>query len=329
MYYTKRLPYLIFILLLVVISAPYATEYFDSASRPSQENNPETARAQSSSQTAFFEQSMEIPPASSSFPPVQSEGVLVRDMATGETLFEKNSHVKFPVASLTKIMTALLMHEIVPLNQEYRLSAEAKKTSPKISFVPAGSFVRGEDIITYMMIESANDMAYLAAEKIGQTLNFKRGLHLDFQSAVRSAVLAMNERALEIGLKDTNFVNPAGLDDKLHYSTAEDLFLLMKYVFEHAPSVWHVSQYPEETLNYRRESPQSVYSIRIKNTNPLTGNYRRILGSKTGFTDEAGQALVLIYQLTSGRNIAIIVLKSEDRFGDAEKIIQWLDNDSL
>lgn len=325
MYYTKRLPYLIFLLLFTVIGAPYGMEHFDAVIR-SPDTNLKPAEVRASSQEASLEQSILASlHISQSFPDIRAEGILVRDIKTEEILFEKNSRTEFPIASLTKIMTSLLASETIPLHQEYRMSEEAKKTVPKVSSVPAGSFVSGEDIIKYMMIESTNDMAYLAAEKIGKIINFQKHLDLDFQSAIRAAVFAMNERAFLLGLRSTNFANPAGLDDGLHYSTAEDFFLLMKYILEHAPSIWHFSQSPEETLYYRQGAESTFHPIRIKNTNPLVRTHSRILGSKTGLTDEAGQAIVLIYQLTSGKNIAIIILKSEDRFGDAEKIIQWLD----
>lgn len=309
-------------LLGVLIAAPRLTEFFSAALFPSFRAGASPIVSHNSAASA---RQSAVNNAGDSFPDISAEGVLVRDLIGEETLYQKNTTVQFPIASITKLMTSILFEEHVSLKEEYALSPEAKKVKPKVSALPPGAFLRGEDLIRLMMIESSNDIAYSAAEKIGKILNFEKRLDLDFATAIQTAVSEMNKKALALGLFATNFANPAGFDDGLHYSTAEDLFVLMKYAFSKTPFVWHASSEPEASIRYRAPGKASYSTITIKNTNPLLDRFPRIVGSKTGFTDEAGEAVVLLYQLTSGRNIAIILLKSLDRFGDAEKVIQWLD----
>ncbi len=258
------------------------------------------------------------------FPDISAESFFIGDINSGALWKEKGPDLTHPIASLTKIVTALLFFENVPQDEWYRVSKEAKNTIPKLSSIPEGMFVSAPDIMKLMMTESDNDIAQVAAEKIGRVINFERQFDLDYNSALRAAVSAMNARVYELGLTNTNFINPIGLDDALQYSSARDIFHLMGYVFENRSAVWYSSRRYRSTVSYKNLDGE-IFETSIINTNPLIQDYPRIIGSKTGLTDEAGQALAFIYRLKDGRAIGIVLLKSHDRFGDGEKIIQWLD----
>ncbi len=318
MYITRNFWYLFSLLLLTIAISPQIRDLADSWT------NSEVKNVHS----AFVAAAPVIPKIREStipFPTISAEGVLVENIKGTEIYYERAPEATFSIASLTKLLTSVLFVERIPQNEEYVISAEAKKTEPNISKVPAGSLVAAPDIVKLMMVESANDAARVAAEKIGKLVNFNRSTEISFQNSLDAAISAMNMRAFEIGMANTNIANPVGFDDALHYSTAKDLFVLMKYIRERHPSIWNYSRDAETAISFRKTPGGTVEHVTIKNTNPLTGKHERIVGSKTGLTDEAGQAVVMLYRLETGETVAIILLKSKDRFGDAEKIIQWLD----
>ena len=317
MYYTTNLKYLGITLALILLLSPFLIRFLSS-------DPLEEAWIENSSLTGtalLFES--RIP--NSPFPAISAKGVLVADIDNGVVLFERSSHDQFPIASLTKMMTGILFLESVSLSDRYLVTAAAKNTAQKISRIPEGSLVSGIDILKLIMIESDNDIANLAAEKIGKSVNFQSDKGLDFKSSLRSAVSVMNRKAEALKMEDTHYENPIGLDDPLHYSTARDLFTLMSYIWETHRELWEYSEHSKDIVSYLPLKEKKDVRMSISNTNPLLEKFTRIVGSKTGLTNEAGEAVVLIYRVPSGRHIAIIVLKSEDRFGEAEKIIKWLE----
>ena len=261
-----------------------------------------------------------------SFPNISAEAVLVADLEENTIWYERSSTETVPIASLTKIMTSILFAESANLRDLYSVADQVKKASGKISKIPAGSWISGEDVIKLMIIESDNDIALLAAEKMGRLTNFKNGSVLSFDNAIRTSVSSMNGKAFDLGMYNTFFTNPIGLDDALLYSTARDLHVLMQYLWTKHNDIWEYSRHTEERVGIHsaKNAPISSY-ITITNTNPLLEKFPRIIGSKTGTTGEAKEALVFIYRLQSGVDIAVILLKSSDRFREAEKIIHWLD----
>ncbi len=130
----------------------------------------------------------------------------------------------------------------------------------------------------------------------------------------------MNDKALELDMQSTHFANPAGLDDSENYSTVEDLEKLIHYTYEKRNDLWGISrtaageiigvsgkQYHFSTTNeLLKEMPNTIY------------------GGKTGFTDEAQGALILLYQPVPQETVSIVILGSQDRFQDGRNIIQWL-----
>ena len=131
----------------------------------------------------------------------------------------------------------------------------------------------------------------------------------------------MNKKAGEIGLRNSSFKNPTGLDEADHLSTAEDLALLSEYTWRNYPQLWTLTRSPQSTI-----FSSAGQTYQIANTNELLEEFPAILGGKTGFTDNAKGNLILLYPIKKSGDVAIIViLRSEDRFGDGRKIIQWLE----
>lgn len=256
-------------------------------------------------------------------PDIIAEGALARRVKTGETLFAKNEQKIFAVASIVKLMTALLFVERIGPLERVAIAEDAKnalKSDEKQSGIPANATMKAEDLLKLLIAESDNDAAYAAAEATSARLGFQRP-DAQFAERISRFVSLMNAERDALGLTGTNFTNPAGRDDLLNYSTAEDLFLLAKTINERAPSIWSASRFVDGTIY-----AENGASYRFENTNVLLKEFPAIYGSKTGFTDDAGEALLMLYELAAGDPVAIIILKSKDRIADGRIMIQWLEN---
>lgn len=256
-------------------------------------------------------------------PPVLSAtAVFVKRLATGEVLLDRESRLELPIASLTKLMTALLLVELSPPGGAIAFSAQAKaagEPDDKRSSIAAGERVGVDGMIQLLLIASANDAAYAAAEHLG--VRSDGGGAGSFAERINTFVERMNERARILGLSRTHFANPAGNDDPGNYSTARDIASLAEFIARHRPELWAASRLPEAAL-----MTQDGHSYSIANTNPLLGEYPALAGSKTGFEDQARGTLVFLYSLAPEDSLVAVFLKSEDRFGDERKLIEWIES---
>jgi D-alanyl-D-alanine carboxypeptidase (penicillin-binding protein 5/6) len=318
MYFTKRTFYFLAVFILFLLCVPRISRFMDERFQASEVTKP---AGYSFSGAPIIEKTLS---PNETFPAVSAEAILIADFDTGEVIFGKAEYDVFPIASLSKLMTSLLFTERMEESHEYVIPAEAKQAEGKQSQIPGEARITGDAIISLMLIESDNDIAETAAEKIGKEINVERGIPLTFSISLETAVTRMNEEAYRLGMRDTNFMNPTGIDHPGHYSTPHDLFILMRQIWDEAPEIWRVSRKTEEKIAFRRTYGGKIEYVSIKNTNPLLVKYPRVIGSKTGTTDNAREAVVMAYRMPTGRNIAIIILKSENRFEDAEKIIKWL-----
>jgi D-alanyl-D-alanine carboxypeptidase (penicillin-binding protein 5/6) len=221
-------------------------------------------------------------------------------------LFSKNENEILPIASLTKLMTALVVienQENYPFKEQIKISREAalQEDVPEYGNLKAGEKKKIEELLNLMLVFSSNDAAYALAEQIG----------------VENFVNRMNEKAKEIGLKSTHFSNPTGLDpenlkwnlenkDYFNYSTAKDLILLGKYILENYPLIFEFSNQ--------------------KNKIQLLEN-QHLVGMKTGYTDEAGGCIFLIFSNDNGDYFLSVILgakSKEERFFQMQKLIDWI-----
>jgi len=231
---------------------------------------------------------------------VNAKSYLVFDLASGQTLLAKNSGQKFAIASLTKLMTALVAYGNIDLNQDFVISdRDILNVKPDLGLVP-GDSVRALDIFNAMLIGSCND----AAKALANYTTLVSGS--DF-------VGLMNQKAADLGLQNTSYQNPMGFDNSGNYSTVEDLKILI--IQEQKLSVF--------TDLGRRINYEFLGSLGkayyTSATNKLIQKYPDIQAIKTGWTDEANGAMATKVDI-GGREVVIVVLDSQNRESDTLKL---------
>lgn len=226
-------------------------------------------------------------------------------------------------ASLIKIMTAAIAVETIPKNTPLTFSKETREVEEKRSPAKAGETYTLEHVLQFALIESGNDAAMLLAASAAPLILAEQGEFQTFTFAerVERFTMAMNEKAIKLGLKHSYFKNPTGLDEEGQYASAEDIATTLEYVWRTHPELLEISRIYETTISSETEE---MYTI--QNTNMLLKEFPAIIGSKTGFTDNAKGALAMMYPIRPHGIVSIVILGSEDRFGDGRKIIQWLEN---
>ncbi|MBI2054538.1 MAG: D-alanyl-D-alanine carboxypeptidase [Candidatus Sungbacteria bacterium] len=233
--------------------------------------------------------------------------------ASGKIIAEKNKDVKVPIASITKIMTGLLLEERGS-DAVIWLTPEAKKAKPKLSAFPAGTILSKDVAATLLLVESDNDIA----ESIARTLGIFFDAKVSFPR--ESFIKGMNRKAVSLGMQNTHFANPTGLDSPEHYSTASDIFRLVQYVSQKYPGFWDRTANPPDSV-----ASLSGAKIDLTSSNLLAG-YPGLIGGKTGLTDEALGALVLKYRTEYfPEDLIIVILRSADRFKDGEAFLREIE----
>ena len=248
-------------------------------------------------------------------PSVLAESYLVQMIGDIAPLLEHEGSRRMRPASLTKVLTSLIAMEELAPDAPVVFSSFAKAVGEKESFVPAGEAFIRNDAIRFAIVESANDAAVAIAEAIGK----KRGA-VSFDDALLFFKQAANQKAKKLGMRDSQFENPTGLDDASHYTTAKNLFRLVSYVWENYREIWDFSRANEADIPSLRQK-----SYHIAATNQLLVEFPALLGGKTGLTDAAKGALILLYPTKFNRTAVIIILGSDDRFEDGRKLIHWLE----
>ena len=219
----------------------------------------------------------------------------------GTTVWSHQADQKIPPASLTKIMTALLVLERANLNATVTISpAVAAATGHRLR-VKAGEKYRVRDLLAAALIESGNDAARALAEHVGDTEARFVGM--------------MNDRAAQLGMKNTHFTNPAGHHHENHYTTANDLVILteaalVRPLFRELVSKVH---YEIRTVNGKRR-------FKLENSNKLLPKYDGMVGVKTGYTPEAGRCLVALAE-RDGVEVLIVLLRARNRWDLATKML--------
>ena len=237
---------------------------------------------------------------------IKARSAVVLDVGTDAILYSKNSDEKMPIASLTKIMTALVILDNIDLNGTVTISRNAFDTDGRKDSLAVNEKIKAEDLLKIMLIRSNNTAAVSLAEHTG--------------GSVEEFVKLMNKKADLLGLKNTSFSNPTGFDSEKNYSTAYDIAQLFDYALD-KPLIWEISR----TQRLNLTSLDGEIKHRLKNTNLLLGRLKNITGGKTGLTDEAGQCLVLVVgDPIDDHKIISVVLNAEDRFLETEKLVKWV-----
>lgn len=229
----------------------------------------------------------------------------VLDRESQKALFEKNIYFKVPMASLTKIMTAIIVLESASnLDEQVTISLEAAKIEPKEIKLQVSEQVTIKDLLYAALVTSANDAALALAEHIGP--------------GQKEFVEKMNKKAIELELKDTHFADSTGLNEEGNYSCAYDLARLFSHALEN-----ETIRKILETKEYTIVSP--IQKHWFKSTNELLGEVS-IIGGKTGFTDEAGWCLVVGAQNEQGNEIISVILGAPSRgirSKETKTLIDW------
>lgn len=224
---------------------------------------------------------------------ISAEQAILMDEETGEVLFEKDSHEQTEIASITKIMTALVAIRYGDLQDKVRVSRKAAFTTGSSIYLETNEKMTLEDLLYGLMLRSGNDAAVAIAEHVG--------------GSEEGFVYLMNETASYIGMTDTHFMNAHGLDEEEHYSTAYDMALLMRQAMKN-------DTFQDITGEKSYQSKNRTYPWQNKNK-LLTNYYEPCTGGKTGYTRTAGRTLVSAAE-KSGFSFVAVTLNAPDDWND-------------
>ncbi len=239
-----------------------------------------------------------------------SKSAILMDFDTGKILYSKNDNEVLPPASMTKIMSMLLIMERIDnktlsLTDEVTISENAASMGGSQVFLQAGETYKVEELLKGIAIASGNDAVVAMAEKISGSVD-------DF-------VALMNEKAKSLGLTNTKFLNPHGLDTEGHVTTARDMATLARELIKHTSILKFTSIYED----YLKKSDGS--SIWLVNTNKLVRFYDGVDGLKTGFTKNAGYCLTSTAKKNNTRFITVVMgaETSDKRSSDTVNMLNY------
>ena len=252
-----------------------------------------------------FEDTIEVTASNvSELPKTNSRRYIVYDRISKSMIIGKNEDIKSAMASTTKIMTTIVILEKADLNEKVTVSAKAGGTGGSRLGLKRGDKASVRDLLYGLMLRSGNDAAVALAEHVG--------------GSVKGFAELMNEKAIELGLTNTHFVTPHGLDDANHYTTALELAKLTDYAMDNETFAKIVGT-KSTTIYINNQSRQ------INNTNELLGVLNGVVGVKTGFTNNAGRCLVTETK-RNNMDIITIVLGADtkkDRTKDSVNLIEY------
>ena len=242
--------------------------------------------------------------ASSLAPTISAEGAILINAEDGSVIYEKNADKRLYPASTTKIMTALISLEIMDeinaeLDSEIKVPKKAVGIEGSSLYLKEGEFITAEELLYGTMLQSGNDGATALAISIGGNMS--------------NFVERMNNKAVELGCRETNFVNPSGLFDKEHYTTARDLALISKAAME--------TQAFREIVSSKNWSSDTT-GRSFTNKNKTIAEYDGATGVKIGYTKKSGRTLVASAKRGDTELIAV-VLNAPNWFQDAYALLDY------
>ncbi len=239
---------------------------------------------------------LQIPAKCSAFSVSAKSAVLI-ETGANRIIFEKNSQEKLPMASTTKIMTAICALENTPqLDKKVRVADAAVGTEGSSIYLKCGESLTVRELIYGLMLNSGNDAAIAIAYAVCGDLD--------------KFVELMNDTARKIGALNTSFKNPNGLDENGHYTTAADLALIASYALKN-------EEFKNIVSTYRKNIPYEGYSYerQLKNHNKMLKMYDGCVGVKTGFTKKSGRCLVSAAE-RGGAQLVAVTLNAPDDWND-------------
>ncbi len=251
---------------------------------------------------ALAKSSLPVLTGTTSFPILSAQGAIAVDEESGVSLYEKDADLPLFPASTTKIATALVAmdyykpDEVIEIG---RFTSEGQQMG-----LVKGEKLTGRDLFDGLLIYSAND----AAEALANS----------YLGGREAFVAAMNKKAADLNLEHTHFVNPTGLDEEGHVTTARDMVRLAQIAMKN-PLFAEIVGTKEKTI--KSQDGTMVYNL--KNINQLLGKVDGVDGVKTGWTENARENLVT-HVKRNGRDVIIAILGSQDRFGETTEVINWV-----
>lgn len=249
------------------------------------------------------------------FPEIQAESafsLFLDEDGNTKALFEKEGEQRLPIASLTKLMTALVAIKHYDPEQQITITNSAIAEEENFGQLRAGDVFAVQDLLYPLLVESSNDAAAALAQVVG------KGVFVDL----------MNLEAKELGLSNTYFVNPTGLDPDdptgpVNYSTAQDLAQLASHIAKAYPRIFDILAISQQDLIL-----QGIFHHTMKNTNELLGFEgwpTPIVGGKTGWTPLAKGCLILVLKGPKDQGYLVnVVLGAEDRFSEMKTLASWV-----
>lgn len=230
---------------------------------------------------------------------IDASSYLVGDIETGEIILQKNADAVYPIASISKLVTAMVAYDTLNLTDTAIVSKDAINVESARGGLLVGEKLRILDLLYPLMLVSSNDAAQVLAEKHGYP----------------TFIALMNKKAAELKLNNTSFTDPSGLSEK-NISTAQDLFTMLRHVRSNYTELIDITT----TDNYK------IKNHSWKNINKLKDTFE-FRGGKTGYTNAARYTSAAYYSVpvsNTNRYIAVIILASNDRTNDIEKILNFV-----
>lgn len=249
-------------------------------------------------------QSQTLPP-----PTISGQSAVLMDAQTGKILYDKNPHERLPIASITKIMTAIVALDKGNLNAQVTVGdsvLDRNKVYGTLLYLEPGEKFTLRQLMYGMLLNSANDAAVAVAQYIG--------------GSVDQFVRMMNDEANHLGATDTHFVNPDGLSEPNHYSSAADMAVFARYAMQN-PTFREIVR--TKSMVLPRSKPN--LPTQLENINKMLWLYPDIDGVKTGYTEEAGHTIIASSSRNGRRLIAVILKEPFPRttYTDAENLLNY------
>lgn len=244
-----------------------------------------------------------IPQVNQAFPPsVTAAGVYIVDFNSFTPIYKKNEHTEFFPASTTKIITALVAHELY--SSDDIITVNQPHIEGQVMGLVPGERITVENLLYGALVHSGNDAAYALADGKG----------------FRFFVEEMNSKASSLGMKNSHFTNPAGLDNIQQKTTPFDLSVAARELLKN-PYLRKMVGTKEIIIS---DVDYNTFHT-LTNVNKLLGEIQGLGGLKTGYTEQAGENLVSFYR-HNGHDYIIVVMKSDERFLDTRVLVDWIKN---
>lgn len=227
---------------------------------------------------------------------IVNASIVVMDADSGRILYSKNKEEKKLIASTTKIMTSIIALEHAPLDMKIRIGKEVRTVNGSMIYVKEGEIFTLNDLLHGLMLQSGNDAAMTIATNV-----------LGYDEFIKE----MNLKAVKLGMNDTIFENPHGLnDDSKNYSTAKDMAILMKYAIKN-----------KDFLSITSAKNYKVDKYIWSNKNKLLKEYKYLISGKIGFTKASGQVFVSAAR-KDGKTLVVVSIDESDKFNLHKKLYE-------